>query len=136
MIATAVSILETLASLNWVLVVAAFDSNGFSMPSAVVCSTMPSRNTAAPTEMSPTSMVAEAITASNAAPLKVPCDFGRVVVVVDGGVVVVVVDDSVVVVAATVVVVDVGGTVDVVDALDVVWSTEVGAGVDTDLAAV
>jgi hypothetical protein len=84
--------------------------------------------------MSPTSTVAEAITASNAVPLKVPCDFGEVVVV-GGGAVVVVVDDSVVVVAATVVVVDVGGTVDVVDAVDVV-ATEVGSGVDTDLAAV
>jgi hypothetical protein len=136
MIATAVRILETLASLNRVLVVAAFDSKGFSMPSAVVCSTEPSRNTAAPTEMSPTSTVEAAITASNAAPSNLPRDGGKVVVV-DGGVVdVVVVVDSVVVVSATVVVVEVDGAADVAGALDVGARTAVSSGVDTDLAAV
>jgi hypothetical protein len=138
--ATAVSILDTLANRNRVLVVARIDSKGFSIPNAEVCNTSPLRITAAPAEMSPRSTVAAATTASKAAPLKGPVS---VVVVVAGVVVDVEVVVDVVDVEVLVEVVDVDAEVAGVVAgmvngavVGLLVSSEMVGGVVTDFAAV
>src|SRR3954452_8463009 len=69
MTATDVSIFDTLPNRKRVTAVAVLPSSGFSNPNAAACSTSPLRTTAVPAETSPTSTVALAMTASNAAAL-------------------------------------------------------------------
>ena len=115
--------------------VAGLDSNGFSMPNAAVCNTLPLRITATPAETSPRPTVSAEITASKASPSNGRSTGGSVVdvvvdVVVDGGGLVVVVDG----------VVEVGGGSVVVDAAVVVDVVMMGGMVvdvvDDGLAAV